>query len=88
MAQQRLRPGSWKLVDSGAGSVTQIIQIDYEKFDIADGGTVEFEVAQMGLYDDTTITAFRNPVATVQSTTSTGGSAKPMASSYYKKGKY
>ena len=72
MATQRLRPGSWKLVDSGAGSVTQTIQIDYEKFDIADGGTVEFEVAKMGLYDDTTITAFRNPVSTVQSTTSTG----------------
>jgi hypothetical protein len=84
MAQQRLRPGSWKLVDSGAGSVTQTIQIDYEKFDLADGGTVEFEVAQMGLYDDTTITAFRNPVATVQSTTSTGVAAKPMSTPYFK----
>lgn len=85
MAQQRLRPGSWKLVDSGTGSLTQTIQIDYEKFDIADGGTVEFEVSQMGLYDDTTITAFRNPVSTVQSTTSTG---KPMSSPYLNKGKY
>jgi len=84
MAQQRLRPGSWKLVDSGAGSVTQTIQIDYEKFDLADGGTVEFEVAQMGLYDDATITAFRNPVATVQSTTSTGVPTKPMSTPYFK----
>lgn len=72
MAQARLRPGPWKLVDSGAGSTTQTFQIDYEKFEIADGGTVEFEVSRMGLYDDTTITAFRNPVSTVQSTTSTG----------------
>jgi hypothetical protein len=83
MAQQRLRPGSWKLVDSGAGTATQTIQIDYEKFDLADGGTAEFEVAKMGLYDDTTITAFRNPVATVQSTTSTG-STEPMKTPYFK----
>jgi len=80
MAQQRLRPGPWKLVDSGAGSVTQTIQIDYEKFDIADGGTVEFEIQHMGLYDDTTISAFRNPVSTVQSTTSTNISPVPLAS--------
>jgi hypothetical protein len=79
MATQRLRPGPWRLVDSGAGSVTQTIQIDYEKFDIADGGTVEFEVRHMGLYDDTTITAFRNPVSTVESTTSTGSNPVPQA---------
>jgi len=77
MATVRLRPGPWKLVDSGAGSVTQTITIDDDKFDIADGGTVEFEVLKMASFDGTTITAFRNPVATVQSTTSTG--SVPMA---------
>ena len=35
------------------------------------GGTVDFEVTHMGLYDDTYMTAYRNPVSTVQSTTST-----------------
>jgi hypothetical protein len=72
MATVRLRPGPWKLVDSGAGSVTQQITIDDDKFDIADGGTVEFEVLKMASFDDTTISVFRNPVATVQNTTSTG----------------
>lgn len=83
MATQRLRPGPWKLVDSGAGSVTQTIQIDYEKFEIADGGTVEFEVQQMGLYDDTTITAFRNPVNTVVSVGNVGGVEKPIKKSIF-----
>ena len=72
MAQQRLRPGPWRLVDDGTGALTREIQIDYEKFDVANGGTVEFEIQQMGLYDDQYLTAYRNPVSTVQSTTSTG----------------
>lgn len=71
MAQQRLRPGPWQIVDDGTGSDTRVIQIDYEKFDVPNGGTVDFEVTHMGLYDDTYMTAYRNPVSTVQSTTST-----------------
>jgi len=36
--------------------------------------TVEFEVQQMGIYDDgDNMTSYRNPVSTVVSTTSTGG---------------
>jgi len=72
MAQQRLRPGPWKLVDDGTGALNREIQIDYEKFDVPNGGTAEFEIMKMGLYDDTYLTAFRNPVSTIQSTTSTG----------------
>lgn len=72
MAQQRLRPGPWKLVNSG-GTV-QEIQIDYEHFDVAGNATVEFEVGDIGLYDDTNLTAFRNPVQTFTQTTNVGGS--------------
>ena len=72
MATVRLRPGPWKLVDDGTGDLTREVQIDYEKFDLPNGGTVEFEIQQMGLFDDQYITAYRNPVSTVQSTTSTG----------------
>ena len=71
MAQQRLRPGPWKLVNNG-GTV-QEIQIDYEHFDVAANSTVEFEVGDVGLYDDTNLTAFRNPVQTFTQTTNTGG---------------
>lgn len=71
MATQRLRPGPWKLVN-GAGTV-QEIQIDYEKFDVAGNSTVEFEVGDIGLYDDTNLTAFRNPVQTFTQTTNVGG---------------
>ena len=50
------------------------IDVDYEKFNVANGSTVEFEVQQMGIYDDgDNITSYRNPVSTVVSTTSTGG---------------
>jgi len=73
MATARLRPGPWKLVDDGTGSLTREIQIDYEKFDVPNGATVEFEVAQMGVYDDTYLTAYRNPVSTVVSVGNTGG---------------
>ena len=72
MAQVRLRPGPWQLIDDGTGDLTRTIQIDYEKFEVPNGGTVEFEIAQMGLFDDTYLTAYRNPVATIQNTTSTG----------------
>ena len=72
MAQQRLRPGPWKLVSSSG--TAQEIQIDFEKFDISPNATVEFEVGNVGLYDDTSLTAFRNPVQTFTQTTNTGGS--------------
>ena len=72
MALQRLRPGPWKLVNSG-GTV-QEIQIDYENFDVAGNSTVEFEVGDIGLYDDTNLTAFRNPVQTFTQTTNVGAS--------------
>jgi hypothetical protein len=80
MAQQRLRPGPWKIIN-GAGSV-QEIQIDYEKFDVSPNATVEFEVGDVGLYDDTNLTAFRNPVQTFTQTTNVGGtvSATPTPS--------
>jgi hypothetical protein len=77
MANARLRPGPWKLVYSST-SAPITIEIDYEKFDIppAVSGTrneIEFEVKHMGVYDDANIVAYRNPVKTVVSTTSTGG---------------
>ena len=74
MAQIRLRPGPWKLVDDGTGSADREIQIDYEKFTVVNNGTVEFEVQKMGLFDDEFLTAYRNPVATVVSVGNTGGS--------------
>lgn len=70
MAQQRLRPGPWRLVSTS--TAVENIEIDYEKFEIGPTGTVEFEIQQMGLYSDVKVTAYRNPVATVQSTSSTG----------------
>lgn len=69
MAQQRLRPGPWKLV---AGGSDQTCQIDYETFDIPANGTVEFEVQHMGLFDDTALTAYRNPVTTFTQTGNVG----------------
>jgi hypothetical protein len=79
MATQRLRPGPWKLVYS-VTSAPITIQIDYEKFEMppAVSGTrneVEFEVQQMGLYDDANIIAYRNPVKTVVSVGNTGGNS-------------
>lgn len=91
MAQQRLRPGPWKLVDDGTGSADREIQIDYEKFTVVNNGFVEFEVLKMGLFDDEFLTAYRNPVTTVVSvsnTGSSGGSVEPMSSPYFKKRKY
>ena len=70
MAQQRLRPGPWRLVEGGTAS--RVIQIDYEKFDIPQSATVEFEVKKMGLYDDTSLTAYRNPVTTFTPTSNVG----------------
>lgn len=78
MANVRLRPGPWKLIHDGTGSANPTIQIDYEKFQVANGSTVEFEVSHMGLFDDgDNMTAFRNPVATVVSTTNVGGTVGP-----------
>lgn len=71
MAQQRLRPGPWKIIENNTAD--REIQIDYEKFEVPRNTTVEFEVTQMGLYDDTSLTAYRNPVSTVTSTTNVGG---------------
>ena len=76
MAQQRLRPGPWKLIYAST-SEPITIQIDYEKFDIpqAISGTrnsVEFEVLKMGLYDDANIVAYRNPVTPLTVTTNVG----------------
>ena len=74
MATVRLRPGPWKIIHDGTGALHPEIQIDYEKFNVANGTTVEFEVKQMCLYDDgDNMTSYRNPVSTVTSTTSTGG---------------
>ena len=50
MAQQRLRPGPWKLTETGTAD--RVIQIDYEKFDLPQSDTVEFEVKQMGSHPD------------------------------------
>lgn len=72
MAIQRLRPGPWKIIN-GAGTA-QEIQIDYEKFDVSPNGTVEFEIGIVGQYDDTNLTAFRNPVQTFTQTTNVGKS--------------
>ncbi|AXH78271.1 MAG: hypothetical protein [Circular genetic element sp.] len=88
MAQVRLRPGPWKLVDDGTGALTREIQIDYEKFEVPNGGTVEFEIGQMGIYDDTYLTAYRNPVSTVVSVGNVGGVGTPMESPYFKKRKF
>jgi hypothetical protein len=96
MAIQRLRPGPWKLVYSATSAAIEI-QIDYEKFSIppAIAGTrdsVEFEIQHMGLYDDANIVAYRNPVKTVVSVGSTGGTTEPisppMKSPYFKARKY
>jgi len=91
MAQQRLRPGSWKLIYSATGSPITI-QIDYEKFEVppAVSGTrneVEFDVEHMGLYDDANIIAYRNPVKPLTITRNVGGSV-PMSKPYFKKRKY
>lgn len=75
MAQQRLRPGPWKLVEDNTAN--REIQIDYEKFTVAKNTTVEFEVSIMGLYDDTSLTAYRNPVSTVTAVSNVGSSVKP-----------
>lgn len=77
MATQRLRPGPWKIINGG-GTV-QELQIDYEKFDVAPNGTVEFEVGIVGQYDDTNLTAFRNPVQTFTQTSNVGASVKAVA---------
>ena len=85
MAQQRLRPGPWKLVN-GSGSVEEI-QIDYEKFDVAPNATVEFEIGSIGLYDDTNLTPYRNPVQTFTQTTNVGSSVGVEMKADLKKGK-
>ena len=79
MAQQRLRPGPWK-IENSAGT-TKEIRIDYELFEIAGNGSVEFEVGKMGLYDDTSLTAYRNPVQTVVNTSNVGKYSSANASS-------
>lgn len=81
MAQQRLRPGPWKLVNSDASNPKEI-EIDYDKFDIPPSGTVEFEVSHMGLYDDTNLIAYRNPVQTVVSTSNVGQYSSSSGSAY------
>ena len=91
MAQQRLRPGPWKLVYAATGAPITI-QIDYEKFEIppAIAGTrdsVEFDVEHMALYDDANIVAYRNPVKPLTITRNVGGQV-PMSSPYFKKRKY
>lgn len=74
MANVRLRPGPWKIVHDGTGSDNPEIQIDYEKFQVVNGSTVEFEVTQMGLYDDgDNMTSYRNPVTTFTPTSNVGG---------------
>jgi hypothetical protein len=70
MAQNRLRPGTWRLVETGTAE--REIQIDYEKFSIPVSGTLEFEVKHMGLYDDATLKVYRNPPSTVVNTTNVG----------------
>jgi hypothetical protein len=91
MAQQRLRPGPWKLIYAGTGSSIEI-QIDYQKFQIPPAVTgtrdsVEFEVEHMALYDDANIVAYRNPVKPLTITRNVGGSV-PMSTPYFKKRKY
>jgi len=88
MAQQRLRPGSWRLVYSSTSDPITI-QIDYQKFEIppAITGTrneVEFDVELMALYDDANIVAYRNPVKPFTITKNVGGK-EPMNIHYFKK---
>lgn len=71
MARQYLRPGPWKIVNS-SGS-TQELRIDNDVFEIAGNSTSEFDCAISCTFDDTNLTAYRNPVAPVVSTTQTGG---------------
>mgnify|MGYP001192540012 CR=1 FL=1 len=81
MAIVRLRPGPWKIIHDGTGSANPTIQIDYEKFQVANGTTVEFEVQQMGLYDDVdNMTSFRNPVSTFTPTSNVGSTFPSYAS--------
>ena len=75
MAQQRLRPGPWKLVEDDTAD--REIQIDYEKFTVVRNTTVDFEVLQMGLYDDASLKAYRNPVSTVTAVSNVGSKIKP-----------
>ena len=75
MATVRLRPGPWKIVNSDSSNAKEI-QIDYEFFDVPPSGTVEFEIGKMGLFDNTNLTAYRNPVSTVVSTGNLGQSLK------------
>jgi hypothetical protein len=70
MANQRLRPGTWSIVNSGA--TTEKFRIDWEPFEITAGGTVEFMVENMALYNDTNLTAYRNPVKTTTLVTNLG----------------
>ena len=72
MANIRMRPGPWKAVNVNAG--TQELEIDYEKFEVPGNGTTEFFVTQMGLANDTYFKVYRNPVSTVQPSSSLGSS--------------
>ena len=91
MAQQRLRPGSWKLIYSST-SAPITIQIDYQKFEIPPAVTgtrneIEFDVELMALYDDANIIAYRNPVKPLTITRNVGG--KELTNTpYFKKRKY
>ncbi len=71
MARQYLRPGPWKIVNSS--SSVQELRIDNDIFEIPGNGTSEFDCAISCTFDDTSLTAYRNPVAPVVSTTQTGG---------------
>lgn len=57
MAQQRLRPGTWTLVNSAGAA--QKFQIDYQPFSVQGSSSITFEVTKMGLYDDTSLTEYR-----------------------------
>lgn len=57
MAQRRLRPGTWTLVNSAGAA--QKFQIDYQPFSVQGSSSITFEVTDMGLYDDTSLTEYR-----------------------------
>ena len=71
MAKQRLRPGTWTLVNSAGAS--QKYQIDYQVFVIRGSSSNTFEVKKMAVYDDTSLSAFNEPPQPLTVTSNVGG---------------
>ena len=67
MAQQRLRPGTWKLTEDNTAN--DKVQVDWNWFEIPRNTSIKIEVQNMGLYDDAHVEALRVPP---EPTTTTG----------------